>query len=519
MSATQQPETAIVVEGWTWGLDEVHSQAAAFRAKDLNTVCKMADELLTKEITDDGELISCLIENKVLPFDRANQLAKYAQKFWKPGCYLCARKDAPPEALDEWAEAGDLSWIRTIVGNQNTKLETIEKLARHSDPEVAYEALCSGRLPQETIDRFASDNEPKIQSAVAGTTQNPEILRTLAKSDARSVLSSICHNKHTPTAVINEIGRRHLDLIATQPYRVTDPAVLRSLCDKYGKQYEVYLANKDLPDEAQWRKHWPLVVNGHCWGLNELESLAAAREVKDKELITRMADDFLGGRLDINNYPVHGDLILDYLTANEALPIEIAKQLSRLTTDWGCRNRVVSRSDVTPDILDEFADQPGQYVVNNIVHNDKVKPETVARIALNGELHEVEVALSSSRLPDETLECFVASEVQDFRETVAFHSKKPETIAKLAFDPVPCVRAAAVGRDILDVAVLEQVATTDNNIDVVIRATKRLTNPDVLKAVYDQLGKWPACAQVQQLKDALIANPHTSELVRVVIQI
>src|ERR1039458_6474490 len=93
MSSTTHPQPPIVVEGWTWGLDALHSQEAALRAKDLNTVCKMADELMAKEITDDGELIGVLVRNRVLPFDRANQLAKHGHTFWQPAYYLCTRED------------------------------------------------------------------------------------------------------------------------------------------------------------------------------------------------------------------------------------------------------------------------------------------------------------------------------------------------------------------------------------------------------------------------------------------
>jgi hypothetical protein len=91
MSAVPQSKQPIVIDGWTWGLDATHSKQAAFGVKDLAVACEMADELMAKEITDDGELIGFLVRNMVLPFDRANQLAKHGQKFWQPGYYLCTR--------------------------------------------------------------------------------------------------------------------------------------------------------------------------------------------------------------------------------------------------------------------------------------------------------------------------------------------------------------------------------------------------------------------------------------------
>ena len=483
MSADPKSKQPIVVEGWTWGLDDLNSQRAAFRANDLAMVCEMADELLSKPITDAGDLISILVKNLVLPFEKANQLAKYGQKFWYPHYCLCTRTDAPPEELEKWAESGNRLCIGSIVKNPNTKLETIEKLSRHSDPEVAYEALHSGRLPQETIDSFASHVEPRIKQAVASVTQNPEIIRAMAKSADWGLSVVICLNPHTPTEVINEIGRSHLEAIVTKAYRVTDPAVLRSLCDKYGNKYEVYLTNKPMPADAESRKRWPLVVNGHCWGLDEPESLAAAAEVKDREQILRMADDILSKRLDIDRYPTLGTEILDHLIANEVLPIEIAKKLPALTTDWECRNRLVSRADVTPEVLDEFADHPGQYVVNSIVHNDKVKPETVAKIALNGEPHEVYEALKSRYLPYEILNKFVTSEYAEFRELVARGTNNQEVLAKLAFDTEAQIRAAAIINPQIETAVREKVALTDKNLNVAATATERLTNPAILEKV------------------------------------
>jgi len=262
---------------------------------------------------------------------------------------------------------------------------------------------------------------------------------------------------------------------------------------------------------TQRGKHWPLVVNGHCWGLNEPESLAAAREVKDQKLVTRMADDILSKRLDLDKFPTLGTMILDQLVANESLPIDIAKQLPALSTDWGCRLSLVSRSDVTPEILDECADHPGQYVVNNIVFNDKVKPETVARIALNGEPHEVLEALKSNRLPGEVLDKFVTSEYSDLREIVAYRTNNPEVLAKLAFDNDPVVRSAAIGRDCIGMEILEKVAMTDKDAAVVAKAIERLTNPAVLEGVFNR----PDLDDDPRVMSAIKTNPNAHTGIRV----
>src|ERR1035437_1245919 len=131
-------------------------------------------------------------------------------------------------------EAGDWRWIESIVENPNTRIETLEKLANHPNPSVVSNVLLSGRLPQETIDIFASSNEFEIKNAVAAMTQNPEIIRVLTKTADESLAAFICLNPFTPTDVINEIGQKYLEVIVPYAYRVTDSAVLRALCDQYG---------------------------------------------------------------------------------------------------------------------------------------------------------------------------------------------------------------------------------------------------------------------------------------------
>ena len=276
--------------------------------------------------------------------------------------------------------------------------------------------------------------------------------------------------------------------------------------------------SKEIKMSATIQPGQPIVVHGWTWRLNEDQSELAASVATDTAQLIRMADDILDGLMNFTGYSWPPNTLM-YLIRNPNLPLEKACLLRKRTNDTQCLLALVRRKDATAELLDECADEVCQAVVHAIVHHENVIPETVAKIARNPDVCVVEVALSSSRLPDETLESFVTSEVPEFRQNVALKSKNPETLAKLAFDPVDWIRGIAVFRDITGIEVLERVATTDDNIEVVIEATKRLTNPDVLKVVFEQLGKWPASAQVQQLKDALIANPHTSELVRVVIQI
>ena len=151
--------------------------------------------------------------------------------------------------------------------------------------------------------------------------------------------------------------------------------------------------------------------------------------------------------------------------------------------------------------MDECAADACQYVVNAIVHHNNVKPETVAKITKNPVLEVVEVALES----------FATSSIPEFRETVAFRSKRPQTISNLAFDNVPQVRAAAVGRDNIAMAILEIVALNDTDLEVAAIATKRLTNPEVLAKVYERLH----VKYDESLAHAIMENKYAHEGIRV----
>jgi len=267
----------------------------------------------------------------------------------------------------------------------------------------------------------------------------------------------------------------------------------------------------------------PLVVKGWTWGLNERHSEQAATIATDLGQLIRMADDILDGRMNFRGYDWPPNIIMT-LIRNLNLPLEKACLLRKRTREYWCLFELVSRKDATAELLDECADEAGQYVVNSIVHHKNVMPETVAKITRNPDLNVVAVALTSRRLPKETLESFATSKVAVFRVSVACGSKKSKTLAKLAFDPDPSVRKAAVGRNILNATVREKVATTDNDIDVVIEATKKLTNSGVLKAVCGQLEKWPAktkvqASQVEELKEAILKNRHVPKVVRLLIKL
>ena len=261
---------------------------------------------------------------------------------------------------------------------------------------------------------------------------------------------------------------------------------------------------------ASSQSQQPLIIQGWTWGLNEEHSRQAVELAADAGQTIRMANDILEGRVNFAGY-CDSSLIWCKLVGNAALPLEKARQLEKSTNDLWCLFELCSRPDATAELLDECAADACQYVVNAIVHHNNVKPETVAKITKNPVLEVVEVALTSSRLPEETLESFATSSIPEFRETVAFRSKRPQTISNLAFDNVPQVRAAAVGRDNIAMAILEIVALNDTDLEVAAIATKRLTNPEVLAKVYERLH----VKYDESLAHAIMENKYAHEGIRV----
>lgn len=210
-------------------------------------------------------------------------------------------------------------------------------------------------------------------------------------------------------------------------------------------------AKQNMTDDVEARKNWTVVVNGHCWRLNEQESLAAAREVKDKEHVLRMADDICSLRLDIDNYPTLGTQILKHIIGNELLPLGDARHLLRLKSDRDCLFSLVERSDLTPEILEEVADD------------------------------------------------------DELRTLAAYYTKNPDTLAVLAFDPNPGIRWYAVENKNIRKSVLETVALTDIDLSIAAKATEQLTRQEILSQVYNRL----RVENNADLAGAIANNPHT----------
>ena len=154
-----------------------------------------------------------------------------------------------------------------------------------------------------------------------------------------------------------------------------------------------------------------------------------------------------------------GTQILEYLIGNEALPIEAARRILRLTPDRGCRDKLIERSDLTPELLDEFEPCLDQlirlaYVTENLVLLDR-----------------------------------------------------------LALDPESSVRFGVVCNPKTKMHTLENVAQTDNDLYVAATATKRLTNPEVLEKVANRKDFSDSEALVLAVKD----NKQASDGVRSIV--
>ena len=193
---------------WIWGLDHQHSEMAARTTTDPATLAKMVEAVLSGEIPNDYAVSWALVGNENLPFESAAKLASAWGSEADLYLQVLERPDATPEALDAWADSDNLIAISMIAKHPNTKAETLVKLANHPHPLAPFWVIITGRLPQDLVDSFVSNQEAQVRVAVARVSNNPETLTKLATDPAEEVCLAVAQNPHADVAVIDQIARQ-----------------------------------------------------------------------------------------------------------------------------------------------------------------------------------------------------------------------------------------------------------------------------------------------------------------------
>ncbi len=115
------------------------------------------------------------------------------------------------------------------------------------------------------------------------------------------------------------------------------------------------------------------------WGLDEINSLMAVMLTQDPKTLSRMTDDLVEGRV------IPDGLTLAELSQHSMLPLDAAYRLAkRFPGHEVVAQDLCTRPDVTPEILDEFAEYPACSDI--VVRHPKTRQKTLERMAESASL-------------------------------------------------------------------------------------------------------------------------------------
>ena len=120
-----------------WGLDKKNNMLAARKTKSPSKLRKMAKDLLSGVVSDDGHIAGELVKNLGLPFYIAYKLAKDFNEDEYIEYNLCTRPDATAKALDKLADSKNPDTVEAVARHSNLWKMTVRKLARQKISRIA----------------------------------------------------------------------------------------------------------------------------------------------------------------------------------------------------------------------------------------------------------------------------------------------------------------------------------------------------------------------------------------------
>lgn len=224
-----------------WGKTEKSCILAIRGARDPAQLDRMAADIMSGEVFDDGVLMEELIENKRLPFETARRIARMQRRVNDFGYELCSREDATPEALDEWADDWDPLTIHAISRHPNTSVATLTKIVQNCDPRMIKAALANPKCPAHLCDPFATCKDADYREIAARKTENPALVEALALDESLLVRRQAMLNALASAQVVNTVSRTEddLDALTLIVGKITDTTSLDRVAAKLqGRQHD-----------------------------------------------------------------------------------------------------------------------------------------------------------------------------------------------------------------------------------------------------------------------------------------
>ncbi len=247
-------------------------------------------------------------------------------------------------------------------------------------------------------------------------------------------------------------------------------------------------------------------MNIGVWGRDVQSSTSAVRATQDGSILTSMANDLISGRV----RPCIE--ILRAFAERRDLPLDAAYRLAKAFPKCHrLASRLCSRRDAAPDMLDEWAEDPG--VRYELATNPSTRQRTIDRLSQAMNATDIGYLDVINRVSMPLLESLVSADASfAVKYFASSRTAKPELLRMLAFDPVNAVRRNVVRNPYTEPAIVSEMANQDEDIHVLVSAAERSTDERVLDRLADRLCE----LKVQALREAILRNRHASDAARTV---
>ena len=244
---------------WVWGTDLENCLRAARDTKDPAKLEKMAEDILTGRVSDDGEITEALILNSYAPFAAVLKLARLWGNMFS--VELCQRPDATAEALKEFSKYFNAIDAEIIVTHPNTDPKTRLKVARLLHPWDLASLIEERRIKDSELKHFANHEDNSVRACVASVTSSPALLNALAEDEEPDVCDAALMNENIAIEVLEKkvMETDYLPVQAAAARRSTNPEILSRLLGNLEKHYDAGLADA-LKQNEHTPKHLRVVA-------------------------------------------------------------------------------------------------------------------------------------------------------------------------------------------------------------------------------------------------------------------
>jgi hypothetical protein len=249
------------------------------------------------------------------------------------------------------------------------------------------------------------------------------------------------------------------------------------------------------PDSQQlWLNLW-------TWGLDLENSAMAVLYTDDVLALARMADDVITGIVNPES------AILRAFAERTDLSLDSAYRLAKsFSTCYLLVTNLCSRPDTTPDMLDEFAEQPDLLPWLAIHPNTRqctIDSLVVSAMASGRADYRL---VNRASLP--LLEALMSQDALDLlRYSVAHRTRDKQLLRNLAVDPDQGIRLNVVSNLFADAELVSEIVRRDDDVSVLIGAALCTTNREDLDFLASRLCE----IRIYGLAKAIRENPHASD--------